>query len=127
MIPITHQSNKIIPNILIDSQFSNELLGTFKLKAAVYHSGDSPNGGHYKSSFKYNDQLFTTSDTNPNAKLELDDIPYLVIYERDAPELPIVIANKVDTINELNNASKVDFHIDSLIDAEKANRDNLLK
>ena len=64
--------------------------------------------------------MFTISDNDTNARLELDDVPYVVIYEKDAPELPIVITNA-------NNSINVDFRIDSLIDVEKANRNNLLK
>ena len=79
----TQQPSKIVPNIFIDPEFTNELLGTFKLRAIVYHSGNSSNVGHYKSSVKYNNTMYTISDGDTNANVDFDDTPYIVIYEKD--------------------------------------------
>ena len=48
----TKRSFKISPNIQIDEQIDNILLGKLNLRAIVYHSGDTPTSGHYVSCVK---------------------------------------------------------------------------
>ena len=114
----THEFSKIVPKILIDDEIHNILLKTLKLKAIVYHSGNSPFGGHYKSSVRYNNTWYVTNDGNPNSVLNSDDVPYLIIYEKDndvqdnniVSESPLHEVTDIEHTFDVNNVNDV-FHM----------------
>ena len=81
---------KIIPNVIIDEEFHNILLGTFDLKGVVYHIGGSIAGGLYVSPVKKNNIWYTVNDEiyslGVKLKCSSNDIygmvPYLLFYEK---------------------------------------------
>ena len=88
---------KIIPDLIIEEEINNILIGTLKLRAIVYHVGDSPDQGHYVCAVKNGDTWYTCNDDQINLGVKLkcnstikDDllIPYLLMYEK-VPESEI--------------------------------------
>ena len=59
----TRQILKAIPNLQIEEQVENVLLGKLNLRGIIYHVGDSPVNGHYVSSVKRNNTWYTCNDT----------------------------------------------------------------
>ena len=53
---------KLVPNITIETEIENVLLGTLKLHAIIYHHGDTPNSGHYTAAVKYGEQWYSVND-----------------------------------------------------------------
>ena len=101
---------KIIPDLIIEEEINNILIGTLKLRAIVYHVGDSPDQGHYVCAVKNGDTWYTCNDDQINfgVKLECnptvkDDllIPYLLIYEK-------VHESEVSRQCEIRHAMSVD-------------------
>merc|ERR1712034_217381 len=101
---------KIIPDLTIEEEITNILIGTLHLCAIVYHTGDSPDQGHYVCAVKNGDTWYTCNDDQINfgVKLECnrtvkDDllIPYLLIYEK-------VHESEVSRQCEIRNAMSVD-------------------
>lgn len=108
---------------MIDPEFTNELLGTFKLKAIVHQSENSPDVGHCKSNVKYNNNtMYTRSDVDTNAYVDFDDTSYVVIYEKDD-----LVSSNVSTSENEKMSADIDLHIDSLDVIENINKSNLLK
>ena len=82
---------KIIPNLIIEEEIDNILLGKLHLCAVIYHIGDSPDQGHYVCAIKDDDIWYTCNDDRIDFGVKLrcnpaikDDllIPYLLIYEK---------------------------------------------
>jgi ubiquitin C-terminal hydrolase len=101
---------KIIPDLTIEEEITNILIGTLHLCAIVYHTGDSPDQGHYVCAVKNGDTWYTCNDDQINfgVKLECnptvkDDllIPYLLIYEK-------VHESEVSRQCEIRHAMSVD-------------------
>ena len=86
----TNQSYKISPNLQIDEEVDNILLGKLKLRAIVYHTGDTPTSGHYMSSVQIDNIWYTCNDSHCTEGVKLrssstdigNEIPYLLIYEK---------------------------------------------
>ena len=84
-------SMKTTPNLIIEEEFQNILLGKFDLKGVVYHIGDSMARGHYVSSVKINNVWYTLNDEIISMGVKLmcssNDIdgavPYLLVYEKN--------------------------------------------
>ena len=119
---MTQQIFKTTPNLQIEEQIHNELLGKLNLCAVVYHIGDTPTEGHYMCCVKKNNIWYTCNDEQifmNGVKLHCaptdqdNKIPYLLIYEKEnALELmpsndvshrseddPIVIADNDDFVD----------------------------
>ena len=62
---------KTTPNLIIEEEFQNILLGKFDLKGVVYHIGDSIALGHYVSSVKINNVWYTLNDEMISMGVEL--------------------------------------------------------
>ena len=96
---------KKIPNLFIEEEINNILLGILDLRAVVYHIGDSPFSGHYMSSVKYNETWYTTNDDKCYAGVQLhcsnnnDNVmtPYLLIYEKRGTSDSLIFSNGSET------------------------------
>ena len=53
---------KIVPNLTIEEEIINLILGKFCLRAVVYHIGDSTFQGHYVCAVKENGTWYTCND-----------------------------------------------------------------
>ena len=62
---------KHFQKLAIEEKTHNMLLGTFALQAIVSHTGCSPLRGHYKSSVKYDNILYTTNGLNYSIGVEV--------------------------------------------------------
>ena len=126
----SQRTYKTVPNLTIEEQVNNILLGKLNLCAIVYHIGDSPSEGHYVTSVKENNIWYTCNDSicKEGVKLSCDPtdqdnmVPYLLIYEKDLEcELPTLTnVTKPSEIEESNpmiisNNDDVDFLVDKCI------------
>ena len=59
---ICNRRFKIIPNLIIEEEIDNILLGKLHLCAVIYHIGDSPDQGHYVCAIKDDDIWYTCND-----------------------------------------------------------------
>ena len=92
----TQQIFKTIPELRIEEQIDNILLGKLNLCAVVYHIGNSPTQGHYVSCVKENNIWYTCNDSICTNGVKLHCAPtdqdkmtpYLLIYEKDLERLP---------------------------------------
>ena len=83
-------SRKLVPDVKIEAEFENVLLGTVSLQAIVFHHGDAANSGHYTSAVKYGQIWYSINDDkvsridNPdfNCRVKDDIVPYLLIYKK---------------------------------------------
>lgn len=109
---IHQQLCKKVPNLRIEEQIHNILLGKLNLCAIIYHIGNSPNQGHYVASVKYNDIWYTCDDTvcQPGVTLNCSRsdsmVPYLLIYEKDVLSQPL--------LNTISNKSENDIKTNTL-------------
>merc|ERR1712147_380988 len=112
---------KIIPNLIIEEEINNILLGKLRLCAVVYHIGNSPYHGHYVCAIKDGQSWYTCNDDkidlgvklrcNPSINNDML-IPYLLIYEKvielEVPiqlEIPNVIHSGESTLTTCQNKS----------------------
>ena len=112
---------KIIPNLIIEEEINNILLGKLRLCAVVYHIGNSPYHGHYVCAVKDGQSWYTCNDDkidlgvklrcNPSINNDML-IPYLLIYEKvielEVPiqlEIPNVIHSGESTLTTCQNKS----------------------
>ena len=58
----TGTAHKLVPNLQIELEIENILLGTLTWHAIVYHHGNTPRSGQYTSAVKYNDTWFLVED-----------------------------------------------------------------
>ena len=100
---------KHFQKLAIEEKTHNMLLGTFALQAIVSHTGCSPLRGHYKSSVKYDNILYTTNGLNYSIGVELEcstnhagGVPYLLIYEKIGND-PFFISNVETDMSQLTN------------------------
>ena len=108
------QSFKSIPNLQIEEQVENILLGKLNLCAVIYHiGGDSPVSGHYVSSVKRNNIWYTCNDVaikEDRVKLSCltteknTMIPYLLIYEKDDQSNSLTA---ISTYSQLDNQTQI--------------------
>ena len=112
---------KIIPNLIIEEEINNILLGKLSLCAVVYHIGNSPYHGHYVSAVKDGQSWYTCNDDRIDLGVKLrcnpsvnDDIlvPYLLIYQKvielEVPiqlEIPNVMDSRESTLTTSQNKS----------------------
>ena len=59
----TREVSQNIPELIIEEQFDNILLGKLNLSAIVYHIGDSPTEGHYVACVKRITTWYACNDT----------------------------------------------------------------
>ena len=106
----TNHRFKIVPNLIIEEEVSNILLGKLRLCAVIYHIGDSPDQGHYVCAIKEGNTWYTCNDDRVDLGVKLkcnptikDDllIPYLLIYEK-------VHESEVSRQCEIRHAMSVD-------------------
>ncbi|XP_066911966.1 uncharacterized protein [Clytia hemisphaerica] len=99
----TFVSKKLAPNLNVETQFDNVLLGKLHLQAIVYHHGNSANSGHYTAVVKYGETWYRVDDEsvvpipNVQSQYKVDDrsVPYLLIYKKTSGEMPTTpIENK---------------------------------
>merc|ERR1712083_561993 len=112
---------KIIPNLLIEEEINNILLGKLRLCTVVYHIGNSPDRRHYVCAVKDGQSWYTCNDDridlgvkvrcNPSVKNDIL-IPYLLIYEKviglEVPiqlEIPNVMDSRESTLTTSQNKS----------------------
>ena len=126
---ISQQPFKRIPNLRIEEQVDNILLGKLDLIAIVYHIGDSPIQGHYVSCVKENNIWYYCNDNIVTEGVKLNCyptdqdkmIPYLLIYEKDLEsETPLLNLSSNMTENEESNhnivdSSDIDFALNSCV------------
>ncbi|XP_066930953.1 uncharacterized protein [Clytia hemisphaerica] len=151
----TGRLKKLVPNLNIETEIENVLLGTLELQAIVYHHGNTPDSGHYTSVVKYNEQWYSVNDDHVtvikgdefNCKISDKIVPYVLIYKkcnREIDSLPLNSDNNIrdqtssevetdkDKPKEINtngNSNTIDFSIDqsSNIQPEKMMKNALLK
>merc|ERR1712083_414574 len=112
---------KIIPNLIIEEEINNILLGKLRLCAVVYHIGNSPYHGHYVCAVKDGQSWYTCNDDRVDLGVKLrcnpsvnDNIliPYLLVYEKvielEVPiqlEIPNVMHSGESTLTTSQNKS----------------------
>merc|ERR1712147_529150 len=127
---------KIIPNLIIEEEINNILLGKLRLCAVVYHIGNSPYHGHYVCAIKDGQSWYTCNDDKVDLGVKLrcypsinNDmlIPYLLLYEKvielEVPtqlEIPNVIHSGESTLTTCQNKRISD------LDYKRKERDTLL-
>ena len=106
----TATAHKLVPNLQIELEIENILLGTLTLHAIVYHHGNTPRSGHYTSAVKYNNTWFLVDDQRISNVVRftctMDDymVPYLLIYKKKTGAVVIPNDNIVcDLLPEISS------------------------
>ena len=132
----TNHRFKIVPNLIIEEEVSNILLGKLRLCAVIYHIGDSPDQGHYVCAIKEGNTWYTCNDDRVDLGVKLkcnptikDDllIPYLLIYEKvhesEVPGQCVITHAMNDGESELLTFSSIEaknvLHDIDIFDTEK--------
>ena len=126
---ISQQPFKRIPNLRIEEEVDNILLGKLNLIAIVYHIGDSPIQGHYVSCVKENNIWYYCNDAIVTKGVKLNCyptdrdmmVPYLLIYEKDlgseTPSLDISshMTESGESNHNIIDNSVIDFAIHNCV------------
>ena len=102
----TCASQKLVPNLRIETGIWSILLGTLSFRAIIYHHSNNLCSGNYTSAVKYNETWFsvdTEHDVRFTCTINYYIVPYLMIYKKKSNAM--VIRNEDIHLHtgELNN------------------------
>ena len=104
----TGSLKKLVPNLNIETEIENVLLGTLKLQAIIYHHGETPNSGHYSAVVKYDKQWYSVNDEHVtlinseefNCKASDKIVPYVLIFKKCNQEVVPMPMNSDNNLSD---------------------------